>query len=400
MFDIFKIISVLVIMVVLLKRKWKLGVVMSLSSVILAFLYLLAPLDFLKAFYAGSTDKTTISLITALLLIRMFENVMRQNGIMQQMMDSFRGMVMDRRILMASMPALIGLLPSMGGALFSAPMVDEASKNIDISQEKKAFINYMFRHPWEFILPLYPGVILASAITSYSLRQIMLANLPYALCLMAGGTLWGLKGIGTQREGFKKISRAGLVSFIPLSAILIMVIVFHMNLSICLSVVIVSMFVVFRYSAKDILQTFIKGFSWEIVLIILGAMTFKAVLNDSGAVMNISRFFTEENIPVLPVLFFLPFIYGLLTGLTVGFVGSTFPIILGLDGVNHIGAISFAFASGYVGVLLSPVHLCLVLTREYFKAAMNGIYKNTIKVCVLIMVVALIEYFISGRYWQ
>ncbi|MBI4826477.1 MAG: DUF401 family protein [Nitrospirae bacterium] len=400
MIDIIKIISVLVIMVVLLKRKWNLGVVMSLSSVILAFLYLLAPLDFLKAFYAGSTDKTTISLITALILIRIFENVMRQNGIMQQMMDSFRGMVMDRRVLMASMPALIGLLPSMGGALFSAPMVDEASKNIDVSQEKKAFINYMFRHPWEFMLPLYPGVILASAITSYSLRQIMFANLPYALCLMIGGTLWGLKGIGRQREGFKKISRAGLVSFIPLSAILVMVIIFHMNLSICLSLVIVSMFVVFRYSIKDILQTLKKGFSWEIVLIILGAMTFKAVLNNSGAVVNISRFFTEENIPVLPVLFFLPFIYGLLTGLTVGFVGSTFPIILGLDGVHHIGAISFAFASGYVGVLLSPVHLCLVLTREYFKASMNMIYRNTIKVCVLIMVVALIEYFVSSRYWQ
>lgn len=398
MIDILKILSVLLIMVFLLKRKWNLGVAMALSSVILAFFYLLAPLDFLKAFYSGTTDKTTISLITALILIRIFENVMRKNGVMQQMMDSFRGMVMDRRILMASMPALIGLLPSMGGALFSAPMVDEASKKISISQEKKAFVNYMFRHPWEFILPLYPGVILASALTSYPLRALMLANLPYALCLLIGGTLWGLRGIGVQRESFKKISGAGLRSFLPLALILIMVIIFHLNLSICLGAVTIGMFIVFRYSLKNILQSLKEGFSWEIVLIILGAMTFKAVLNDSGAVANISRFFTEENIPVLPALFFLPFIYGLLTGLTVGFVGSTFPIILGLENANHIGAISFAFASGYVGVLLSPVHLCLVLTREYFGASMSEIYRKTIKVSLLIMAVALIEYFISSRY--
>ena len=182
----FGVISVLIIIVILLKRKWNLGVVMALSSVMLAILYFLAPLDFLNAFYAAATDKTTISLVVALTLIRIFENVMRKNGIMQQMMDSFRGMVMDRRILMASMPALIGLLPSMGGALFSAPMVDEASKNINISQEKKAFVNYMFRHPWEFVLPLYPGVILASAITSYPLRDLMLANSPYAMCLLIG----------------------------------------------------------------------------------------------------------------------------------------------------------------------------------------------------------------------
>ncbi|MBI4849460.1 MAG: DUF401 family protein [Nitrospirae bacterium] len=400
MIDILKILSVLAIMVFLLKRRWNLGLVMVLSSVILAFFYLLAPLDFLKAFYSGSTDKTTISLIAALLLIRIFENVMRKNGIMQQMMDSFRGVVMDRRILMASMPALIGLLPSMGGALFSAPMVDEASKSIDISQEKKAFVNYVFRHPWEFILPLYPGVILASAITSYSLRELMLANLPYALCLVIGGTVWGLRGIGMQREGFKKISGPGLMSFLPLAIILIMVIAFHLNLSICLSAVIIGMFVVFRYTMKNIFQSLREGFSWEIVLIILGAMTFKAVLNYSGAVANISKFFVEEGIPVLPALFFLPFIYGLLTGLTVGFVGSTFPIILGLENAHHIGAISFAFASGYVGVLLSPVHLCLVLTREYFKAAMNGIYRKTIKVCILIMLAALAEYLISSRYWQ
>jgi integral membrane protein (TIGR00529 family) len=398
MIDILKILSVLLIMVFLLKRKWNLGLVMALSSVILAILYLLAPLEFLKAFYAGTTDKTTLSLITALILIRIFENVMRKNGVMQQMMDSFRGMVMDRRILMASMPALIGLLPSMGGALFSAPMVDEASKQIDISQEKKAFVNYMFRHPWEFILPLYPGILLASAITPYPLREIMLANLPYALCLLIGGTLWGLSGIGMQREGFKKISRSGLMSFLPLALILVMVIVFHLDLSVCLGAVIIGMFVVFRYSLKGILQSFKEGFSWEIVLIILGAMTFKAVLNHSGAVANISRFFTEENIPVLPALFFLPFIYGLLTGLTVGFVGSTFPILLGLENVNHIGAISFAFASGYVGVLLSPVHLCLVLTREYFGASMSGIYKKTLKVSLLIMAVALVEYFIWRRF--
>ena len=400
MIDILKILSVLLIMVFLLKWKWNLGIVMALSSLILAFFYLMAPLDFLKAFYGGTTDKTTVSLITALILIRIFENVMRKNGVMQQMMDSFKGVVMDRRALMASMPALIGLLPSMGGALFSAPMVDEASKGINISQEKKAFVNYIFRHPWEFILPLYPGVILASALTSYSLREMMLADLPYAVCLLTGGTLWGLRGIGAQRERFKKISGAGLRSFLPLTLILIMVIIFHLNLSICLGAVIIALFAVFRYSLKNILQSVKEGFSWEIVLIILGAMTFKAVLNDSGAVANISRFFTEENIPILPALFFLPFIYGLLTGLTVGFVGSTFPIILGLENANHIGAISFAFASGYVGVLLSPVHLCLVLTKEYFGASMSGIYRKIIKVCLLIMSVALIEYFISSRYMR
>lgn len=398
MVDILKITSVLAMMVYLLKRKWNLGLVMVLSSVILAFFYLLSPLNFLNSLYAAITDKITIDLIIALTLIRIFENVMRKNGIMQKMMDSLKGMIVDRRILMASMPALIGLLPSMGGALFSAPMVDESSKGINISPEKKAFVNYMFRHPWEFVLPLYPGVILASAITAFPLRDLILANFPYALCLVIGGTLWGLRGIGSHKDSFQRVSGSGILSFLPLLIILFTVIILHLNLSISLGMVIIGLYFVLRYPLKGIFQSIREGFSWDIVIIILGVMTFKAVLNSSGAVTNLSTFFSREGIPVLPILFFLPFVYGLLTGLTVGFVGSTFPILLGLENVHHISAISFAFASGYVGVLLSPVHLCLVLTREYFKAEMTGIYKKTIMASILIMLVATIEYFIFTRY--
>ncbi|RJR19617.1 MAG: DUF401 family protein [Nitrospiraceae bacterium] len=398
MTDIVKILLILAVILLLLKRKWNLGLVMALSSVMLALLYLLSPLDFLMACHSAITDSTTINLVVALTLIRIFENVMRKSGLMQEMMDSLRGMVIDRRILMAAMPALIGLLPSMGGAMFSAPMVEEASKGIKVSREKKAFINYMFRHPWEFTLPLYPGIVLAAAITSHSLRELFLANLPYALCLVIGGMLWGLKGVGEHREGFKRISSSGLLSFLPLALILVMVIIFHINLSLSMGVIVIGLFVAQRYSFNKIYQTLKEGMSWEIFLIILGVMTFKAILNSSGAVTNIGNFFTANNIPVLPVLFFLPFIYGLLTGLTVGFVGGTFPILLGLENVNHIGAVSFAFASGYVGVLLSPVHLCLVLTREYFGAAMSGIYYKTVRVCIMIMLVALAEYFIVGRF--
>ncbi len=394
MFDILKIILIFILIVFLLKRQWNLGLVMAISSVILAVFYLLKPLDFLNVILKALTDKTTISLIAALTIIRIFENIMRKNGIMQEMMDSFRGMVIDRRVLMASMPALIGLLPSMGGALFSAPMVEEASKGINISSEKKAFINYWFRHPWEFILPLYPGLVLASAITAHSLRELILVNFPYALCLVAGGTIWGLSGIGKQNSGFKKISGRGLLSFLPLILILIMVIVFHLDLSISIGSVTICLLIILRYSLRKVYQTLKEGLSLDIIAIILGVMAFKAVLSSSGAVTNISTFFSRENIPILPVLFIIPFIAGLLTGLTFGFVGSTFPIILGLENAQNISAVSFAFASGYAGVLLSPVHLCLVLTREYFKANMTGIYYKIIKAVMLILSVAVAEYLI------
>ena len=394
MVDIFKITAIFLIIIILLKRRWNLGLVMALSSVILAFFYLLKPEDFLRAFFRASTDIVTINLVVALILIRVFENIVRKNGIMQEMMETLRGIVLDRRALMASMPALIGLLPSIGGAIFSAPMVEEASKGIKLQPEKRAFINYWFRHPWEFILPLYPGIILASAITALPLRDLIIANLPLTMSFIAGGIIWGLRGIGFQKEGVKKMTGKGILSFLPLVSILIMVILFHIELFISIGVVVIGLFVALRYSFKDILQSFGKGFSIDVVAVILGVMTFKAVMETSGAVANISGFFSKENIPILPILFVIPFISGLLTGLTIGFVSSTFPLILTIEGSQSIGAISFAFASGYVGVLLSPVHVCLVLTREYFKADMAEIYKKTLMASILIVVTAVILYFV------
>jgi len=56
--------------------------------------------------------------------------------------------------------------------------------------------------------------------------------------------------------------------------------------------------------------------------------------------------------------------------------------------------LSFAFAAGFVGVLLSPVHVCLVLTREYFKADGWKVYKMLFPASGFIVVVAILEYIV------
>ncbi|HYQ47636.1 MAG TPA: DUF401 family protein, partial [Thermodesulfovibrionales bacterium] len=55
--------------------------------------------------------------------------------------------------------------------------------------------------------------------------------------------------------------------------------------------------------------------------------------------------------------------------------------------------VSFAFAAGFLGVLLSPVHLCLIFTREYFAADLPGIYRKMIPAGFMIFAVALAQYF-------
>jgi hypothetical protein len=96
---------------------------------------------------------------------------------------------------------------------------------------------------------------------------------------------------------------------------------------------------------------------------------------------------------VVLVLFALPFLVGLLTGITVAYVGITFPLLLPLMGGADpdLGMLVFAFAAGFAGVMFSPVHLCLVLTKDYFKADLSPIYRTMLVPEILVMAVATVE---------
>jgi integral membrane protein (TIGR00529 family) len=394
MSDILKITAVFIIILILLRKKLNIGYVMLIASGVLAIFYLMSPLNVLSTIKAALSDKVTIKLAIALTLIRSFELILRENNVLSDMMNASKILLRRKKAVIVSMPMLIGLLPSVGGAYFSAPMVDESTKDMKMSQEEKAFINYWFRHPWEYILPLYPGILLASAISNIELRDLIVANTSYAVFIAITGFIFSMRGATGKFRRMEGVSKRGLLSFVPIAAVLLLVVIFHMELHYALLMAILVLFVVYRYKLKDIFRVFRHGLSLDVIVLILGIMIFKEMMESSGAVKNLSTFLTTTGVPFVPILFLLPFLTGILTGLTVGFVGSTFPLILSIAGTTSISIITFAFASGFIGVLLSPVHICLVLTREYFKADMWGVYKRIVPAGFIVFLVAIVEYLI------
>ena len=393
MTDLLRLIAVFAVILFLLKKKLNIGFVMLIGAALLFLLYRMPPASILETASGAVLNSVTIKLILALSFIRIFEMILREHDVLTGMMTGVKAIFRNRKMVTISMPLLIGLIPSVGGAYFSAPMVAEATRDMKITPEEKGFINYWFRHPWEYILPLYPGILLASAVSKIELHTLITVNLSYAVLLVLTGFMFSMRGLkGVVQAG--SFSEKGLWSFVPISTVLFLVLVLHVELHYALIAMVAILFLFYRYKVKSILAALRHGFSLELIILIVGVMFFKEAMENSGAVNNLSSFFMREGIPVSPVLFLLPFITGMLTGLTVGFVGSTFPLIISLAGNASIGAISFAFASGFLGVLLSPTHICLILTREYFKADLWGIYKMMIPGSVIIFFGAIVEYLI------
>jgi integral membrane protein (TIGR00529 family) len=389
--DIIKLSLVMALIVLLLRKKVKIGHVMLISSGVLAALYLMHPSLIMDTISGAITNAITLKLILALFLIRMLELVLREHEILKEMMQTARNALKSPRAVMVSMPLLIGMLPSVGGAYFSAPMVEESTRGMQMPPDEKSFVNYWFRHPWEYVLPLYPGILLASALSGIELRTLILANISYALVMGAGGFIFSMRQI-EKASGKREVSGKGLMSFLPIAMVLGLVIFVRLELYISILLAVAGLLMFYRYKPKDILRVLKHGASIDVAVLILGVMLFKGVMESSGSVENLSLYFSQKGIPLMPTLFLLPFVAGALTGLTIGFVGATFPLIASLAGGDTVGAVSFAFASGFLGVMFSPVHVCLVLTREYFKAEMTGIYRRMLLPSMLIMTTAVAVY--------
>jgi integral membrane protein (TIGR00529 family) len=394
MSDILKIFAVFLLTLLLLRKKLYIGYVMLIASGLIALMYRMGPALILETGERAATNSITIKLLLALSLIRVLEIILREQKVLSSMMSSVRNFFRSRRVVIVSMPMLIGMLPSLGGAYFSAPMVKEATAGLKMSREEKAFINYWFRHPWEYILPLYPGILLAAAISSVPLYRLIAHNMTYAAVLLATGFVFSMRRItpaDAPAEAAHGKKFEGL-SFLPVAAVLLLVVAARVELHYALLAVILPLLLVYRYRPSEVIRITRYGFAFEVIVLIFGIMLFKEAMETSGAVKNLSIFFVEKGIPVLPILCLLPMITGLLTGHTVGFVGSTFPLLISISGGAPVADMSLAFASGFIGVLLSPVHLCFVLTREYFKADLWGVYRKTIPASLIIFCTAVIEY--------
>ena len=114
-------------------------------------------------------QRETAYLLLIVLLILYLSRLLEAAGALQGAVEAFRGVVRDRRLSSALLPALVGFLPLPGGALLSAPMVEQASVGAGLPGERKAVINYWFRHVWEYWWPLYPGFILAVGLLGINL---------------------------------------------------------------------------------------------------------------------------------------------------------------------------------------------------------------------------------------
>jgi len=285
----------------------------------------------------------------------------------------------------------------VGGAMFSAPMVDEASRGLNVDRENRTFLNYWFRHAMEPIFPLYPSLVLAAGLMGVSVRRLAVTQWPLFVAALVGGVLFGL--LGTRQAEAAAAARPErretvvlfLKSVWPILLVLGLSIALKVDLILSLLITLALLVVVERLGPGRLWET-ARRTPLDIVPIIVGAMVFRSVLESSGAVEAISASLAELGIPLAVLVFAVPFVPGFLTGLAVAGFAIGFPIVLPMVGPDVVGSGYglLAYTGGFLGLMLTPMHLCLSLTRTYFKAEWGGIYRRLLPAAGLLGLAAAI----------
>lgn len=316
-------------------------------------------------------------LVFALYLVICLEIELRKSGCLAGMVEALSRMFSSRRFTLAVMPAFLGLLPSIGGARFSAPIVEEAAKGFDAKAQDKAAINFWFRHIFEFSSPLVPGMILACGIAGVKIGDLIvhLGWLTIAAFLLGWIVMVrGLKETSAIKkeitvEEAKRHNLDFILALTPVIANVVLMVAFGLQASVSMVIVVVAMIPILmafnRYvSVKEI---FIGALDYKMFANVICILLFIALLDKTGVLAQLVAAFEASPLPIPVIIGILSFIIGLLTGISQGHVAIMMPIVAGLS-MGDLDLVGVAMVFGVAGQMITPTHLCLTITVDYFKS--------------------------------
>jgi len=397
MIDLFKLALILTLTILLLMRKWDLGLVLLIDTALVAVLFLYPPLATLTSVLQGIIARDTLYLAGAVFMMLVLAELLRQTQSMEKMVAALQQVIPDNRVVLALIPAVIGLMPMLGGAMFSAPMVNGLGERLKLSPARRTFVNYWFRHAMEYIWPLYTSVLIAASLLGITPTAFVGTSFPLTLSALLGGSLLGLAGIprhGNADSGQSRRAawRALLTSTWPLLLVILLVVVLKLHMLLGLLCVIALSLLVWRIGPSQWAGILKRSLPLRTFSAILGVMIFKRVMEDAGAVEAVPSALKGLGLPPLLVAFFVPHLIGLLTGTPPAAMALSFPLVAPLMDASAFDPVAggvWVFAGAFSGILMSPLHLCLALTREYFGANWGRLYRFIAPATALIVAVAL-----------
>ena len=389
---------VILMIFILLRKKVAIGNAILASSFLL---WGLSGFDFSglgNAFVTTLRDPRGWIIVGALYFIMWLEYLFRTRGIMDSFLLSIQQTIPNRKAVMMIIAAFLGLLPSMGGAIFSAPMVKKLAEPLDMTTTDQSLTNFWSRHLVDYTNPMAPALLLASTTVQVPVGEMLIHLVGYGVLAVILGWFFCFPQVPNvlpehhkQTMGHQKTL---ILALSPIVAIFILILVFKLNAGIATflatSVLTIILWRGFSDFKRQVTESFNVKIFWTVGVILF----FQNVLVNTGMVSGLIDYFQQTGLSPAVGISILAFIMGALTGMMQGFVAIVFPFVAGAA----LGDVTFAvliYVVGVSGQMMTPTHLCMTLTMDYFKADWGIFYKKLIPMQLTIMFAGILVYWMK-----
>jgi len=373
-----------------------LGITLNATALLLALLSLEWQ-EIPTIIFETTINPLTISLVIATFGIMLLSQLYKETNVINVLSESLSRIVNNSKLVVSTLPAIIGLLPVAGGALMSAPLVEAETNKLGLKADKKTYVNVWFRHT---IFPVYPisqVLILTAMLTGLTLTSIIVRQIPVVISMVIVGYLIGLWK--TPKEGRKENPKVNLgselrsfaITFSPILATIIAVVGLGVDVAVAAFIGVAVLLIIAGPDFKVFKKPFMNWAIYGIPFAAYGAFFLRNVVETIGISEVFGAFVANGSVDNLLLLIGIPAVLAFFIGSPFGAVAIGYSILEGIITFTPQSA-ALLYISSYLGYVIAPTHLCLVLTADYFKCPLGKLYKYLIPSLAVSFATAILLY--------
>lgn len=381
--------------VLMIISKWDLGISMLLGGILLGLFTGINLFEsFMQAAGVSIVDSSIIFIPSKLFLafsvalIPILGGIMQDSGLMIELIHKLN--VPKKAALMLS-PALFGLMPMPGGALMSAPLVDEVDPNLN--PNVKVAINVWYRHVLIMIYPISSAMIVVSTIANIPLYSAVASLLIPAGIMVIVGYITLLRDVEENKETHIRDLKIAIRNFFPI--ILTVIIDFigrfiivplvpglvpELFLLIGLSLSIGVVLILSKRKINSVFETGKKMKVWKYPILIYAMFFFLDVFENSG----VPEFIGEIQLPFV-IFLFVAFFLGFATGRVQLPNSICMPIFMIQYALTVMPLLQYSmiYFAIFMAYLITPIHPCVSYSLKYFKTDYVNSFKYIFKPTII-----------------
>jgi hypothetical protein len=269
--------------------------------------------------------------------IMVLTNLVNSRGYLIPIYNFLQSKIKSKRLLIALISGISGVLPIPGRTIISAGALDTLAPN-DGRRKNYGVINYLSTHHYYLWSPLEATVLIPLSVLGLSYFEFISMIAPLLVTLI-GITLYYIFFVLKEDDVvIKKI----------------------------------------EHQQKKVSP--FKNFKWDVVLLVAAVILVgNAIKMNSDTIVDFLMSF-NSGIFLAGVI---SFVTSFILGSSSKFAGIT-TLLVSMFGLNYLPLL---FSLGYAGYLISPTHKCLIITKTYFNLDMS-LYRILLIISTALVTVA------------